>query len=180
MENLKIIEKLKDKANISYEEAKIVLEKSNWDILDAMLYLEDLGKIQKPSVSIYFTNEYNEDHKVNKNEIEKSYKSYKRENSFEGFFEEVCKIIDRCNNIFWEIKRDGRVIIKLPLTVMILLIIFTFWISIPVAICALFFGIEFSLRGPDIDTNEVNRLFKSLSNNIEKIKEYCKKGYKND
>ena len=32
MEDIKLIEKLRDKANISYEEAKEVLEKNNWDI----------------------------------------------------------------------------------------------------------------------------------------------------
>ena len=44
--NLKLIDKLKNKTNISYEEAKIVLEKSNWDILDAILYLEKKGKLK--------------------------------------------------------------------------------------------------------------------------------------
>ena len=46
MEDIKLIEKLRDKANISYEEAKEVLEKNNWDILDAIIYLEKKGKIK--------------------------------------------------------------------------------------------------------------------------------------
>ncbi len=45
MEKLKLVDKLKNKANISYEEAKDVLEKSNWDMLEAMLYLEAHGKV---------------------------------------------------------------------------------------------------------------------------------------
>ena len=48
-ENIKLIEKLKDKANISYEDAKEALENSDWDILDAMIYLEKKGKIKRPS-----------------------------------------------------------------------------------------------------------------------------------
>lgn len=35
MEDYKLVEKLKNEANISYEEAKIALEQSSWDILDA-------------------------------------------------------------------------------------------------------------------------------------------------
>ena len=60
MEKYKLIDKLQNETNISYEEAKSALEKSNWDILDAMLYLEEKGRVKKPSVSIFYTNEYKE------------------------------------------------------------------------------------------------------------------------
>ena len=63
MESHKLVDKLKNETNISYEEAKIALEKSNWDILDAFVYLEEKGKVQKPSVSIFYTNEYKENYK---------------------------------------------------------------------------------------------------------------------
>ncbi|WP_243156207.1 hypothetical protein [Clostridium sp. C2-6-12] len=47
MESHRLIEKLKNETNISYEEAKIALEKSEWNILDALLYLEEVEKITK-------------------------------------------------------------------------------------------------------------------------------------
>lgn len=40
MDNFEKVEKLREKANVSYEEAKQALENCNWDILDAMIYLE--------------------------------------------------------------------------------------------------------------------------------------------
>lgn len=40
MDNFEKLEKLREHANISYEETKQALENSNWDILDAMIYLE--------------------------------------------------------------------------------------------------------------------------------------------
>ena len=60
MDKLKLVDRLREKANISYEEAKIALENSNWDILEAMLYLEKHGKVNSPSVSIFYSNEYRE------------------------------------------------------------------------------------------------------------------------
>eukprot|EP00825_Cyclidium_porcatum_P038183 TRINITY_DN4376_c0_g2_i1.p5 TRINITY_DN4376_c0_g2~~TRINITY_DN4376_c0_g2_i1.p5 ORF type:complete len:133 (+),score=26.95 TRINITY_DN4376_c0_g2_i1:449-847(+) len=82
MENHKLIDKLKNETNISYEEAKIALEKSNWDILDAFVYLEEKGEIQKPSVSIFYTNEYKENKEyseitINENQ-ENNYNSKKK------------------------------------------------------------------------------------------------------
>lgn len=69
MEKLKLVDKLKNKANISYEEAKDALEKSNWDMLEAMLYLEAHGKVQKPSLSIFYTNESKESYNENGEEV---------------------------------------------------------------------------------------------------------------
>ena len=38
MTNLEMVETLREKANVSYEEAKAALEASNWDLLDAILH----------------------------------------------------------------------------------------------------------------------------------------------
>lgn len=89
MEDYKLVEKLKNEANISYEEAKIALERSNWDILDAFVYLEEKGKVQKPSVSIFYTNEYKENHKnsllTNNKNQGNNYNNAKRIIDLKGF-----------------------------------------------------------------------------------------------
>ena len=93
MDKLNIVEKLREKTGITYEEAKCVLEINNWDILDSILYLEEQGKVKRPSVSIFYTNEYNEnyedeDQQFNFQEVKKdnNYKSNKRELYFSFFF----------------------------------------------------------------------------------------------
>ena len=45
MTNYEMVELLRSKANVTYEEAKAALEESNWDILDAMVLLERQGKV---------------------------------------------------------------------------------------------------------------------------------------
>lgn len=55
MDNFEKVEKLREHANVSYEEAKQALENSNWDILDAMIYLEQSGKVHGPEHSSYTT-----------------------------------------------------------------------------------------------------------------------------
>ena len=46
MDNIEKAEKLKKGANISYEEAKEILEQYDWDLLDALIELEARGKIK--------------------------------------------------------------------------------------------------------------------------------------
>ena len=99
-------------------------------ILYSILYLEEQGKVKRPSVSIFYTNEYNEnyedeDQQFNFQEVKKD-NNYKSNNNFEGIFEAICKVIDTCNNIFVEIKGENNFFLKLPLTVVIVLLIFGF------------------------------------------------------
>ena len=54
MTNFEMVETLRDKANVTYEEARDALEKSNWDLLDAMLLLEKEGRV-KPGNGCYST-----------------------------------------------------------------------------------------------------------------------------
>ena len=181
MEKVKLVDTLRDKTNISYEEAKSALENNNWDILDAMLYLEEHGRVRKPSVSIFYTNEYKESY-TNQKEVvnikeDRNNNNSKSRNNFDGIFEAICKAIDTCNNIFVEIRRRGRVLLKLPLTVLILLLFFTFWIIIPLMIVGLFFDIEFLVLAKSVNTDKVNKVFSEISKNAQIIKEKFKKGF---
>lgn len=183
MEDYKLVEKLKNEANISYEEAKIALEKSNWDILDAFVYLEEKGKVQKPSVGIFYTNEYKKNHKnslvTNNKNKGNNYNNTKKDNGFEGIFVKVCRIIDTCNNIFFEIKKENKIFLKIPVTVIIVLLIFAFGIVIPLYIVGLFFDFEFSLLGNRAQINKINHVLKVISENVKKVKGKLKRRFKN-
>lgn len=179
MDNLKSIDKLRSKADISYEEAKNALELNEWDILDAMMYLEEKGKVKKPSISIFYTNEYKEGYNKDFNIDENNKDSFNKRSVFEGFFESVCKIIDTGNNIFLAIKKDNKIILKIPLTALGLLVFFTFWLVIPSVIIALFFDIEFYLLSNRVKTEKVNKVFKKISEEVNKVKKEFKKGIKN-
>lgn len=178
MDNFSIVEKLKNKTNITYDEAKEALEKSNWDILDAMVLLEKEKKIETPAVSVYFTNDSKIDEEENYDiaKIEKS----NRKRSSNGIFEFICDVIDKCNNTFFVIKKNERVIVKLPMTAMILLIFFSFGTLVILYIVALFFEIDFSIVSRDIKTDKVNNIFNEISKYAKEIKILLKKGKKND
>ena len=55
MDNLEKVEKLRERANVTYEEAKAALEENNWDLLDAMVALEKAGKTDSPRQEQYST-----------------------------------------------------------------------------------------------------------------------------
>ena len=45
MDHYEMVEILRNKANVTYEEAKAALEASDWDMLDALVLLESEGKV---------------------------------------------------------------------------------------------------------------------------------------
>ena len=55
MDNFEKVERLVQKANVSYEDAKKALEEANGDLLDAMIILERQGKVRKPEQPVFTT-----------------------------------------------------------------------------------------------------------------------------
>ena len=55
MDHLEMVEKLREKANVSYEEATQALEACDWDLLDALLMLESKGRLQEMESEAYST-----------------------------------------------------------------------------------------------------------------------------
>ncbi len=52
---LELIDELKRRANVSYEEAREALEKTNGDIVEALIYLEKQNKVNQEKESSFFT-----------------------------------------------------------------------------------------------------------------------------
>ena len=59
MEMMEKVERLREKANVTYEEAKAALEETGGDLLDAIVLLERQGKVKEPAQSTFST-EYEE------------------------------------------------------------------------------------------------------------------------
>ncbi|MBO5256257.1 MAG: UBA/TS-N domain protein, partial [Clostridia bacterium] len=57
MEHIEMVERLHEKANISYTDAKDALERSGWDMLEALVLLEREGKIDPLTASTTSTDD---------------------------------------------------------------------------------------------------------------------------
>ena len=76
MDNLDKVEKLRERADISYDEARAVLEECEWDLLDAVIKLEEQGKISSEGRGEYSTKVGSSDSPKNPQELAESYNSY--------------------------------------------------------------------------------------------------------
>lgn len=180
MVTLDQVEKLREKANISYDEAKAALEKTNGDILEAIIDLERQNRIQVPKGGGYY-NSSNKQQNSEENFYEKKSKGENKKKDGISFGELVGRILKWCGKLIsrgnrnsFEVIKDGSHIMSVPVTVLALLLIFAFWVTLPVIIIGLFFGYRYMFNGPDLGRENVN----SALDSVAKAADNFKKGVK--
>lgn len=177
MTTLEQVEKLREKANVSYDEAKAALDAANGDLLEALIFLEKEGKVNAPSSGGYYSSEKvgsTSTEPQKENNGEKQSRDYSNGESFSSLmkrFGNFClKVIRKGNTNYFEVLLGQESKALLPVTVLVLLLIFAFWITIPLIIIGLFFGFRYRFNGPDFNGNKVNDAMNSAANAAENLK----------
>ncbi|MCR5687471.1 MAG: DUF4342 domain-containing protein [Lachnospiraceae bacterium] len=168
MDTFEKVEKLREKANVSFEEAKAALEEANGDLLDAMILLEKQGKAESRRES-FSTKDSVTDVMVVDQPEEK--KERKRGNAFT----DKLKVLwhKSCENYF-VIERNEQTIVNLPIWVFIIILVFTWHVTLAAMIVALFFGCRYSFRGAS-EMKLANDVCDKVSEAADKVKEEYEK-----
>lgn len=160
MDNMEMIEKLREKADVTYDEAKSVLESLNWNLLDALIALEKEGKLKKEEKSSYTT-------KFDKADSFENISYAETENSFIKVMKKIFKWIADVlkkgmdNKLVITDDEEGDSV-SLPLTILGIFLIVAFWIVVIIFIVAFFTETSFSIEGPDLGTEKVNSFLANI------------------
>lgn len=146
MDHLEMVEKLREKANVSYEEANAALEACDWDLLDALLMLESQGRLHEIEEAAYST-------RTEQPEEKEKAKASKAKGSgvFAQLFKGAANLIKKGNEVFVQVKKNGEIRLSLPLTVVVIALIFMFWWMLIAAGISMIFGYRYSIKGLSID-----------------------------
>ena len=175
MEQLEKVEKLRERANVSYEDANNALEACEWDLLEAMVYLEKLGKVEAPKESSHTTSYEQQNQYVSVRDTV----NYQQEQASEGFGRK-CK---RLWKKFWRwsndnnlvITRHEKKVIDIPMWIFFLILILVSWnIALPVFIISLFFDCRYAIVGKD-DMSTVNDVMDKAGRFTDRVKDEYKK-----
>ncbi|HEY8363483.1 MAG TPA: DUF4342 domain-containing protein [Tissierellaceae bacterium] len=169
MVNLEQVEKLRNYTNISYEEAKKILEETNGDVLEAIVRLEKENRLKAPNGGYYSSKEKTYEDINVQAEQNKNYKEAGESigDLIRRFGKWCGKIINRGNkNSFIVLKNEER-FMSIPVTILVMLLVFTFWIAIPLLVIGLFFGYRYRFIGPDLGKESVNRAMDSVADAAE-------------
>ena len=178
MDNFEKVEKLREKAGVSYEEAKAALEQCNYDLLDAMIYLEKQGKVQnrEPVRNLVVA----EQPKSAFEQAQESYESSCRKSglgeTLDRFFAGAGKVLKRSWEIKFEVDKQEKRVLCVPLLILVLGVLFAFWITLPLLIVGLFCNCKYHFDGVDQVSFNANEAMSKASKAAEEVKQSFRSG----
>lgn len=183
MITLEQVEKLREYADISYDEARTALEHADGDILQALIDLECQGKVNAPEnggkyVSGTLIPQDPTSQHTSGSQQEQAGSGSQREHSDGASFGTLIhRFLKWCGNVIHKgninaliVEKRGERIMKLPVTALVLLLLFAFWFVIPLLVIGLFFNFRYYFQGPDLGKDKVNDAMDSVSKAAEDFK----------
>ncbi|MBR2572295.1 MAG: DUF4342 domain-containing protein [Clostridia bacterium] len=164
MTHYEMAEKLSEKLGVSMEEATEALEACEWEMLDAALLLEkEHGTAQQKT--------YSTRDGIDEEKQEQKTAGEKRRNVVRALGAVLKSILDFGNRNRFEVRKDDRVVMEMPVTVLVLLVIFLVWVSVPLLIIGLFANYRYSFSGAELGRESVNSAMDKAAEVAEKVKE---------
>ena len=158
---LEQVERLREKADVSYAKAKEALLYSGGNLLDALIYLEERGDIPRPEGAYYSTRGQTPPMPEEPEEPEPQPSDGKEKKAGRNSLLQRLRYILLDNEL--EIWRKERPITALPVLILILLLIVAYYIVIPLLILSLFLGFRYRFSGPDLERDDLNNMMGSVA-----------------
>lgn len=146
--NLEQIEMLKERANVSYAEAKEVLEKCNADVLEALIYLEGESKVKPPKTE---------------------YGCCNVGTTTKGFLKTAGNLIKKGNEIKFVVKKAEKNIVDLPLNLVLITTILVPPVTITGVVLALVTNHRIAFSKPDGGDMAINKTLDKISDAVSSV-----------
>lgn len=170
MERYEMAELLSKKASVSLEEARQALVDNDWDMLDAMVALERKNRAAAETVHV--------EGAAGDTEAPQPVSTKKKDEGHMGFkagMKELWRMIKKIFRMTLDndfcVTRFGKQVFAVPVLVLIVLLVFCFWIVLPVLLIALFFGCRYRFEGRELGKPSVNRAMDKLGDLADDIRD---------
>jgi len=165
---LEQVERLREKAKVSYEDAKWALEQADGDLLAALIVLERAGKIPGGSGGAYSTHPGGADESApHWTHSERAKPGGTQDSSrharHSAFWADIKNILKKGLRLLgfgmssqFEIWRRGELLTCLPVLILIVLVVAFFWVTVPLIVIGLLFGCSYRVAGTGARKEEID------------------------
>ena len=165
MTHYEMAEKLSEKMGVSLEKATEALEACDWEMLDAALILEkEVGQAKQEAWS-------SERKHVEEDSDAGARDGHRGRSVVYGLGRMLRDLFNLGNRNRFEVRKGDAVVLELPVTVLVLLLIFAFWVCIPLLVIGLFAGYRYAFSGAELGRESVNSAMDKAAEVAEKVKE---------
>ena len=173
--SLEQVERLREKVDISYEEAKALLEQTNGDLLDALILLERQGRVERAGGGFYTTRPQGEERPLSGPlGVGDYWRRTRTDTSKMSWRDRLREVWDTLVNVLrhstenqFEVWRRGELMTSIPVLILIILIIVAFWISVPLLVVGLLIGCRYRFSGPDLGKENINNAMNTVSETVD-------------
>ena len=191
---LEQVEKLREKADVSYEEARQVLEQAGGNLLEALILLERQSRIKTGGGAYYSTcpggagegggiprDEPNPRSAALVRVTPGGAGSGAKEDRSSSLWTPLKELLKTAVELLrhstvnqFEIWRQGELMTSMPILILILLLVTAFWISVPLLVIGLFWGCKYRFSGPDLGRNKVGETANYVADTIHSVVDQVK------
>ena len=174
MEMLEKVELVREKTGVTYQEAKEALEACDYDVLDAIIWLEGQGKADTQTASFETTSASatktaSIEMQEAQEEYQKSSKKTKVGEAWAGFRTEFKKVMRAGIDMTFIAEREDQRVLAVPLLLVVIGIL-AWGASIWLLIIGLFFGFRYHIEGAGPVTIDVNDAMGKAADAADSIK----------
>ena len=179
MDKLEKVELIREKTGVSYDDANAALEANKNDVLEPIIWLERLGKVQEQTAT--FTTAYTGTAPISPEmaQAQTSYEQASEKGKFGKWVERVGaefrRILKASLDTSFVITRHNERVFSMPVLVVILGI-FLWWATFPLLVVGLFLDCHYSFQGLNPITVDVNEVMDNAANIVSEIKSDVDKG----
>lgn len=174
MDKLEKVELIREKTGVTYDDAKVALDACNDDVLDAIIWLERLGKAQTQTASYTTTAEASGSVSPEMVQAQVAYQESSKRSKFGEWlgrvgaeFKRICKA---SLDTSFVITRKGERVFGMPV-LFIILGILLWWAAFPLLVIGLFFDCHYHIEGAKPITVDVNKVMDMASDGVDSIKD---------
>ena len=170
MEKLEKVELIREKTGVSYDDANVALEAANGDVLDAIIWLERMGKADTQSAAYTTATDY--DGSYTSPEMAEAQSAYQESSrsGFDNLFNALKRLLKKGIDTTFVAERNGERALALPVLVVILGF-FVWGATLWLLIIGLFFGFRYHIEGTSQVTAGVNSVMDSAGGLADTIKD---------
>lgn len=183
--SLEEVEKLRAKTGASYEACRNALERTDGNLLDAVIYLEQQGQ-GRAQGGAYSTQPVESAAEAVKRALtlpvpSGKKKSGKSEADWRDWAREVGEmgrgLLRHSTVNQLEVWREEKLMTSVPVLILALLIILAFWITIPLLILGLVLRCRYRFVGPDLGRESINDVMDNVSATVGDMVDQVKREF---
>ncbi len=172
MTRLEMVEKIREKTGVTYDEARTALENANWDMLDAIVALEHkTGAAEAQSAPKATAETVQDAAPAPRKRVVRRASAGEVGDKIANVVRWIGSFIQKIDETCVEVSRKDETLFTVSVLFVIMLFILKWWVPVVLVVASLFTGYRYRITGSSMIARAANAASSKASSKAEEIRE---------